>query len=1312
MSAKSWVAQLPGYPVTRQLKCFAGQLGNRVTGKPCFLLAMLVVCAASAAAEEWTPARTFRTFSKASWRGLPQSSAAALAQSSDGMLWIGTLDGVASFDGKTITPVPAVEGAPVRGVIAAIIPRAKGGVWVASQSGVHRFDGRTWKLITADRGAAALAESHDGTLWMADSDGVLWTLTPRDTWKRRLEMVNSKVVAVSAARDGAVWAATENGAARIGNGRARFVEGAPLPSRPGAILAASDGRVWIATQSCTVHWTRGAEDGWHQAEFTPWPRGSFRTLAEDRRGLIWAGSVVWRVAFGNASTPWTVWDSVNGPFEPGVMAILGDREGNVWFGLNGLGPAQWVGEPWSHRTNADPWHPSSSLFSSFGLSRTSTGDLLVGVFNNGALRLSKDKPVRIYNANDGLTEHVRSLVEPEPGLLLAATRFGIFESKNGKPFTQVLKMDGGFAMGFFRSPAGVWHAATTAGVYVRENGAWRPVEAINVNLENPHVRSMMWRGNGELWVATLRGISIFRDGQFVDRLTSRNQQAIPESVNALLEVSSDEVWAGGTGGIAVRRGGAWSKMTEGLPGETIYSLARARDGAIWAGGSEGVGRYKDGRWTVWDSRSGLLQEECNLNGLLVDDDGSVYAGTMSGLAHFDPSVRPLSQPELVLQWRDAPSTKLARSERALHLRWSAPWLSPTPVQYRVRVPRLRDEWSKPSLDDRLDVENLGAGRWRIEVEARVEGTNRWTAPLVLDVDVAPFWYETWPGRLAMLALLALLVWGIVLLRMRALRKHAAMLEATVRERTAELAESEQRALAASRAKSAFLANMSHELRTPLNGVLGFAQLLARKKNRDAGDRHGLDVIIRSGEHLLGLINDVLSLSKIEAGSMTLEQTRFDLRRVVRDVENVLRIRAEEKRIRFTIDLDDSQLPATLLGDEVRLRQILLNLAGNAVKFTGTGGVTLRGRWRNGRATFDIEDTGPGIAPAELSRLFAPFVQSESGRRSKEGTGLGLALSRNLARLMGGDITVESTPGRGSTFHLEVDLPAADAASETIDTRRVSALAPNQPTKRILVVDDTAINRTVLSRLLAQVGFEVREASNGEEAIAAWRSWKPHLIWMDWRMSGMDGLEATRRIRAEERTNGAQRTPILALSASALDHERGEILAAGCDEFVAKPFRESTIFAKLRDHLGVEYIYEDVSVAPPTPAAVAEVGGPTPNVLVVDDDWICREVATEILRGNGVGVTTAASGGEALDLLDRTRVDLVLMDLQMPTMSGVETARRIKSARARLPIIAMSADTLDGDSTRLSETGMDDYLMKPVEPDALLATVRRWLGDSR
>ena len=1287
----------------------------------CALLFALVTSLAFGA--EWTPTRSFRIFNKATWRGLPQSSVVALAQSTDGVLWIGTLDGVASFDGKSITPVPNEPGAPLRGLITAIVARKKGGVYAASQSGVHRFDGTSWRLIETKRGVASLAEARNGVLWVVDGDGALWTL--KDDELQRHNGLKVPAVLVSAANDGAVWVATNDSAVVVSDSVIEPVAGT-LPSRPGAILAASDGRVWVATQTCTLHWTRGGADGWHQADFKPWTRGGFRTLAEDRRGRIWAGSIGGGVVFGNASSPWTLWGPAHGPFLGGVMSILADREGTLWFGLNASGLAQWVGEAWSHRVAIDPVNPApNTLFGGFGLARSErTGDLLVSAFQAGALRLTKDG-FRQYAAADGLTEDVRSIVEMPDGTMMAATRFGIFEARPGQKFRQVLKTERGFTMGLFKSPDGRWYAATsTDGVFVRDGETWRPEATINASLDNKHVRGMMWRRNGELWVATLRGVNLFRDGALVGRLTSQQEPAIPESVNALLEISDDEVWVGGTGGLAVRRGGKWQRMNpaDGLPGQTIYSLARTDLGggkAVWAGGSGGVGRYANGRWTVWDSRSGMLLEECNLNGVIVHD-GSVYVGTIGGLARFDPSVTPLPVPKLQLHWLNTPArdaggiARLASGERALHLRWSAPWLDPRPVQYRVRIPRLREGWSAPTTEDNLDIENLGAGRWRVEVAARVEGAQLWNEPLALDVDVAPYWYETWPARAAMAGLLALLIYAAVRLRLRALRKHAAMLEATVHERTAQLAEkvellreSEQRALAASRAKSTFLANMSHELRTPLNGVLGFAQLLARRKDRDAEDREGLGVIMSSGEHLLGLINDILSLSKIEAGGVTLERADFDLRAVVRDVEKVLRLRAEEKRIRFTIDIDESQLPAKVTGDQVRLRQILLNLVGNAVKFTESGGVTLRARWSAGRASFEVEDTGPGIAAEELARLFEPFVQTESGRRSKEGTGLGLAVSRNLARLMNGDITVESVAGRGSTFRCDVSLPMATATTTAIaEERRVAALAPNQKPVRILIADDTPVNRAVLSRLLLQVGFEVREATDGAEAVATWRAWKPHLIWMDWRMSGVDGLEATRRIRAEERSRGIDRTPILALSASALDHERGQILAAGCDDFVAKPFREGTIFAKIVEYLKVEYVYEE----PLTPALSPRVekAQGEPQVLLVDDDWVCREVATEALRVKGVGVVAASSGREALELLETTTFSLVLMDLQMPDMSGIEAARRIKAnpATARLPVIAMSADSVDAE--RLAETGMDDYVGKPVQPEALARVVGRWL----
>jgi signal transduction histidine kinase/CheY-like chemotaxis protein/ligand-binding sensor domain-containing protein len=1250
-----------------------------MTRFPLLLRLLCVLLVANAVhAEEWTPARAFRTFNKATYRGLPQSSIMALAQDREGVLWIGTLDGTATFDGKAITPVDDVKAAPLRGVIAAIVARAKGGVYVASQAGVHIFDGAVWSLVPAQRAAVSLAEARDGVLWMTDTDGALWTLRG-DKWQRRAD-VQVPVVAVAAASDGSIWAATDDGALHISGSTIEAIGG--LTARPSTILVARDGRVWIATLGCTVHWTDG-KTPWKKADFPSWERGGFRCMTEDRRGRIWVGSYGGRVAFGNAETPWTVWTGQNGPFDGGIMSLAGDREGSVWFGLNALGLAQWVGEEWSHRTVLDPAAATRVAIGAFGMSRTADGKgLLVSIFHDGVLRVDANG-AHLYAPADGLVEDVRAAVEPQPGTIYAGTRFGIFESHDGRRFTQTLKLAGGFVMGFFRSPDGRWYAGSSAnGVFVRDANGWQPVAAINSALEGLHVRDMKWRRNGELWVATLRGITIFRDGVDARHMSIRNIPALPESVNAVLEVSDDEIWAGGMGGIAIRRRGEWRRMTEadGIPGQTIYSLGRGSDGAIWAGGSAGAGRFANGRWTVWDARSGLLQEECNLGGMVMADDGGVYIGTMGGVAHFDPHVQPLPMPELKLFWRGAPAVR----DRALHLRWSAPWLAPRGVEYRVRVPRLHDGWSAPSTEDHLDIENLGAGDWRVEVQARVDGTQSWSAPLTLSVKVPPFWYETIAARVAAVALLALIVYAIFRLRLRALHKRAAELEAIVRERTAELRASEQRALAASRAKSTFLATMSHELRTPLNGVLGFAQLLARRHTRDAEDRHGLEVIIRSGEHLLGLINDVLSLAKIEAGRITLEEKAFDLRTLLRDVEQVLRFRAEEKGLRFTIDLQADALPQAVRGDEMRVRQILINLAGNAVKFTEAGHVTVRATWRDGRARFEVEDSGAGIGADELPRLFEPFVQSESGQRSKEGTGLGLALSRNLARVMGGDITVESARGRGSCFTLAVPLPEAAAEAVAAEEKQVVALEAGHEPVRILVVDDVAVNREVLVRLLSQVGFEVREAADGAAAVETWRSWQPHLIWMDKMMRGVDGLEATRRIRAEEQTSGRKRTAILALSASALDHERDEILAAGCDDFVAKPFREATIFAKIREYLGVRYAER--------------------QVLLVDDDWVCREVATQILREQGVGVTAASSGAEALNLVGEKHFDLVLMDLRMPEMGGIETARRMRAlARgAKLPIIAMSADGFDG----VAE--MDDYVGKPVDPASLAAVVKRWL----
>jgi signal transduction histidine kinase/DNA-binding response OmpR family regulator len=446
-----------------------------------------------------------------------------------------------------------------------------------------------------------------------------------------------------------------------------------------------------------------------------------------------------------------------------------------------------------------------------------------------------------------------------------------------------------------------------------------------------------------------------------------------------------------------------------------------------------------------------------------------------------------------------------------------------------------------------------------------------------------FWQTDWFRALVVLAAAAGAA-GVYRWRVRRLHDRERELVALVDERTRGLRQEKERAETANRAKSVFLANMSHELRTPLNGILGFAQLMARRGSRDSEDRQSLATILRSGEHLLGLINDVLSLSKIEAGRATLVAAPFDPAALLRSLHEMLRLRAEAKGLAFSLDADGS-FPRAVVGDAGRLTQILINVLGNAIKFTDLGHVRWRARYAAGRATFEIEDTGPGISAAEQRELFEPFAQAEAGRRAKEGTGLGLALSRQLAQQMGGDVTLASEPGRGSTFRLELPLPEAPEGAVVAESRRVVSLAPGERRYRILVADDVLENRVLLRGLMGAVGFDVREAAGGEETVELWNAWQPHLIWMDKRMPGVDGLEATRRIRAAEKTRGLAPTKILALSASALEHERASILAAGCDDFLPKPFREDALFEAMRTHLGLAYAYEERSVARAAPQLV-------------------------------------------------------------------------------------------------------------------------------
>jgi PAS domain S-box-containing protein len=446
------------------------------------------------------------------------------------------------------------------------------------------------------------------------------------------------------------------------------------------------------------------------------------------------------------------------------------------------------------------------------------------------------------------------------------------------------------------------------------------------------------------------------------------------------------------------------------------------------------------------------------------------------------------------------------------------------------------------------------------------------------------------------------------------------LEDTVQERTAELRLARDAAEAANKAKSVFLANMSHELRTPLNAVLGFSQLMRQDPGLSTGQCESLDIINNSGKHLLRLINDVLEIAKIEAGKLQLEISTFDLHELVREVSDMMRLRAEQRGLRLEL-AQSSDFPRYIKGDEARMRQILVNLVSNAVKFTVEGGVTFRLAVKDNaqhHLLIEVEDSGPGISKDDQQRLFRPFEQLPSGE-IQDGTGLGLAIVHQFVQLMGGGISVESTLGKGSLFRVE--LPLEEAAEEEVvrlgDLRRgeVTGLAPGQPVYRILIAEDQRDNQLLLTKLMTELGLESRVAKNGEECIRIFEEWRPNLIWMDRRMPVMDGEEATRRIR---KLPGGDQVKIVAVTASAFREEHKRMIAAGMDDVVRKPYRFHEIYDSLAQQLGLKFTYRERVQAEETLSTIL-----TPDMLSGLED----ELQTEL--------------HEALDALDGKRIATVI-----------------------------------------------------------------------